>query len=192
MEVAAIVGSVREAAALPDGVQPDVLVVDYRLPDGNGAEAVEAIRRSRSRPAVLFLSAVESPAALMAAVQSGARGYVTKTEATSRVVDAVRRVAAGQMLIPASALAELVAQKGEQAHLFDTLTPREREVLRLVASGLDNRALADALGIEYGTAGSHVRNLLAKLEVQTRMQAVVRAAELGLLEPEGAGLPHLD
>lgn len=72
------------------------------------------------------------------------------------------------------------------------MTPREREVLRLVARGLDNRALAGALGVEYGTARSHVRNLLAKLEVHTKMQAVVRAAQLGLLEPESVGLPHLD
>jgi len=96
------------------------------------------------------------------------------------------------MLISAIALAELIAEKGEQSHLLDTLTQRERQVLRLMAQGLDNHTLAKQLGIEYGTVRSHVRNLIAKLEVHNKMQAIVRAAQLGLLEPESAGLSHLD
>ena len=192
LEVVGVATSVDEAARLGREARPSVLLVDFRLPDGNGAEAVAVIRKAVPKVRVLFLSAVDSPAALMTAIQVGARGYLLKANAAEEVVSAVRRVAAGEMLIPASALAALIAEKGEQTHLIDTLTPREREVLRLMAQGYDNRALAKHLGVEYGTVRSHVRNLISKLEVHNKMQAVVRAAQLGLLEPEAAGLPHLD
>jgi DNA-binding NarL/FixJ family response regulator len=192
LEVLGVVSTVQEAARIPRELRPDVLLVDFRLPDGNGAEAVAAIRKVVPKVRVLFLSAVDSPAALLAAIQAGARGYLLKANAATEVVSAVRRVAAGEMLISAIALAELIAEKGEQSHLLDTLTQRERQVLRLMAQGLDNHTLAKQLGIEYGTVRSHVRNLIAKLEVHNKMQAIVRAAQLGLLEPESAGLSHLD
>jgi two-component system, NarL family, nitrate/nitrite response regulator NarL len=192
LEVLGVVSTVEEAARIPRELRPDVLLVDFRLPDGNGAEAVSAVRKVVPKVRVLFLSAVDSPAALLAAVQAGARGYLLKANAATEVVSAVRRVAGGEMLISAIALAELIAEKGEQSHLLDTLTQRERQVLRLMAQGLDNHTLAKHLGIEYGTVRSHVRNLIAKLEVHNKMQAIVRAAQLGLLEPESAGLSHLD
>jgi DNA-binding NarL/FixJ family response regulator len=192
LEVAGLATTVEEAGRLGREARPDVLLVDFRLPDGNGAEAAAAIRRIVPRVRVLFLSAVESPAALMTAIQVGARGYLLKANAAEEVVAAVRRVSAGEMLISSASLAALIEEKGEQTHLIDTLTPREREVLRLMAQGLDNRALAKQLGVEYGTVRSHVRNLIAKLEVHNKMQAIVKAAQLGLLEPDSIGLSHLD
>lgn len=192
LEVLGVASSVEEAARVGRELKPDVLLVDFRLPDGNGAEAVAAIRRTNPKVKVLFLSAVDNPGALMTAIQVGARGYLLKANAAEEVVKAVRRVAAGEMLISATALAALIAEKGEQTHLLDTLTQRERQVLGLIAQGLDNRTVADRLGVEYGTVRSHVRNLIAKLEVHNKMQAIVRAAQLGLLEPQSAGLPHLD
>ena len=192
LEVVGLATTVEEAGRLGRDARPDVILVDFRLPDGNGAEAVAAIRKMVPKVRVLFLSAVESPAALMTAIQAGARGYLLKANAAKEVVSAVRRVAAGEMLISASALAALIAEKGEQTHLIDTLTRREREVLRLMAQGLDNRAIAGRLGVEYGTVRSHIRNLIAKLEVHNKMQAIVRAAQLGLLEPDSVGLHHLD
>lgn len=191
LEVVGVIGSVKGAADLPRETPLDVVLADFWLPDGNGAEAVAALRRGGRRLDILFLSAIESPAALMSAIQAGARGYVLKSSAASDVVTAIRRVARGEMLIEASTLATLIEVKGEQTHLYDTVTPREREVLRLLAQGLDNYAIAKQLGISYGTTRSHVRNLLAKLEVHSKMQAVVKAGELGLIEPEPVRLPHL-
>lgn len=186
ISVIGIVGTVHEAAALPPETKIDVLIADFRLPDGNGAEAAAAIRRSRPRLPVLFLSAVDSPAALMAAIQAGARGYVLKSQAAATLAAAVRRVAAGEMLISPAVLVQLIKEKGEQTHLVDTLTARERDIMRLISRGLSNHELAEALEIEYGTVRSHVRNILAKLEVHTKLQAVVRATELGLIDPDTA------
>lgn len=188
LTVVEVVGTVREAAALPTDTEIDVLIADFRLPDGNGAEAAAAIRRSRPRLPVLFLSAVESPAALMAAIQAGAKGYVLKSQAAETLAGAVRRVAAGEMLISTAVLVQLINEKGEQTHVVDTLTGREREIMRLMSRGLNNHELADQLEIEYGTVRSHVRNILAKLEVHTRLQAIVRATELGLLDPDQSPL----
>jgi DNA-binding NarL/FixJ family response regulator len=192
LEVVDVVGTVAEAARVPPEIEMDVVLADYRLPDGNGAEAIAALGKHRPKLRALFLTAVESPAALMTAIQVGARGYVLKSRAAQDMVSAIRRVARGEMLIDASKLAELLQLKGEQTHIYDTLTAREREVLRLLARGLDNHAIAEKLGFRYATARSHVRNLLAKLEVHSKMEAVVKGAELGLIDPDTAIVAQMD
>jgi DNA-binding NarL/FixJ family response regulator len=104
-----------------------------------------------------------------------------KTQPAEELVDAVRRAATGEMLIPASTLAELVVAD-EGAQLLDRLTPRERDVLRLLAAGLDNRAIAARLGIGYVTARSHLRSLSSKLDAHSKLEILARAAELGLVD----------
>lgn len=182
LEVVGIATSVRDALTLAAEARPTVLVADMRLPDGTGAEAVGAIRRQHPSIRVLFLSDVSSPDGLMAAVQAGARGYLHKSQAAAEVIDAVRRISGGEMLIPATVLADLITLKGVQTHLIDRLTLREREVLHMLHQGLDNETLAGELGIGYGTVRTHVRSILAKLDVHSKLEAVARAAELGLLD----------
>jgi DNA-binding NarL/FixJ family response regulator len=182
MEVVGPVATVEDAIRLAAETTPNVILADYRLPDGTGADIATAVRWQRPRPAVVFLSAVDTVAALMAAAEAGAKGYLLKSRAASEVFDSVRRAAAGEMLIPSTVLAGLLAQKGEQAILLGALTSREREVLQLMAEGLDNSEVATRLGIRYGTVRSHVRNLIAKLNAHSKMEAVVRAGELGLIE----------
>jgi two-component system, NarL family, nitrate/nitrite response regulator NarL len=182
LEVIGPVATVRDAVRLAAEASPDVILADYRLPDGTGADIAAAVRGSRPKPAVVFLSAVDTVAALLAAAEAGGSGFLLKSRAASEVFDAIRRAAEGEMLIPSSVLAGLLSQKGEQAVLLGALTAREREVLRLMSEGLDNAEVAKRLGIRYGTVRSHVRNLIAKLNAHSRMEAVVRAAELGLVE----------
>jgi DNA-binding NarL/FixJ family response regulator len=182
MNVVALAATVKDAVRLAAETSPDVILADYRLPDGTGADIARAVRLNRPRPAVVFLSAVDTVAALLAAIEAGAKGYLLKSRAASEVFDAVRKAAAGQMLIPSAVLADLLAQRGEQAVLLGALTGREREVLKLMAEGLDNGEVAERLGIRYGTVRSHVRNLIAKLNAHSKMEAVVRAEELGLIE----------
>jgi two-component system, NarL family, nitrate/nitrite response regulator NarL len=182
VEMVGVTATVQEALRVAREASPNVILADFRLPDGTGADIAAAVRHRRPRQSVVLLSAVDTVAALLAAVEAGAKGYLLKSRAGSEVLDAVRRAARGEMLIPAAVLADLLAQRGEQAVLLGALTDRERDVLKLMAEGLDNSAVAERLGIRYGTVRSHVRNLIGKLNAHSKMEAVVRAEELGLIE----------
>jgi DNA-binding NarL/FixJ family response regulator len=189
IEVVGSVGSVKGAAELAREHSPDVVLMDYHLADGTGAEAAAAIRAEAPKVAVVFLSADTSDDALMAAIESGACGYLVKSEASSKVVAAVRRAAEGEMLIPAATLAGLLGrqsqraqQQAERQRMLGQLTPREREVLRLMAQGLDNYAIAEKLVISFTTVRGHVQNVLEKLGAHSKLEAVARAGEYGLLD----------
>ena len=147
VEVVAMAANVRDALQLVTDASPDVILADFRLPDGTGADIAAAVRRRRPRPSVLLLSAVDTMAALMsAAVEAGAKGYLLKSRTAPEVLDGIRRAARGEMLIPSSVLAELLAHRGEQAVLLGSLSAREREVLKqLMAEGLDNSQVAERL-----------------------------------------------
>jgi two-component system, NarL family, nitrate/nitrite response regulator NarL len=200
-EVLGSVKTVRDAIAVADERVPDVVLMDSRLPDGSGSEAAAWIRRLRPQIAIVFLSADDSDDAVLAAVESGACGYLSKAVAATQVRAAVRRAAGGEMLVPADRLAALAGHQRLQearalsrARLFSDLTIREQQVLNLLVAGLDNRQIAVRLGIAYGTVRSHVRNLMDKIGVHSRLEAVVRAGEQGYVvsstEP-AALLPQL-
>lgn len=182
VEVVGVTATVRDALRLAGETSPNVILADFRLPDGTGADIAGAVRHRRPRQFVVLLSAVDTVAALLAAVEAGAKGYLLKSRAGSEVLDAVRRAARGEMLIPSSVLADLLAQRGDQAVLLGALTARERDVLKAMAEGLDNSEVAERLGIRYGTVRTHVRNLISKLNAHSKMEAIVRADELGLIE----------
>jgi len=169
--------------------QPDVVVMDSHLPDGSGADAAIRLREQQPQIPIVFLSADESEAAMIAAVRAGACAYLPKSRATVDVVDAVRRAVEGEMLIPAAQLARLLARSHEMARdeaerrrLLDSLTARELEVLALMAEGLDNRAIAAELAIGFTTVRGHVQNILEKLEAHSKLEALACAARYGLLD----------
>ena len=119
---------------------------------------------------------------------SGASGFLVKSGAAAQVADAVRRAAEGEMLIPAATLAGLLArqrqrqrEQAQSKHITDQLTPREREILKLMALGLDNRAIAEKLFISFTTVRGHVQNILEKLDAHSKLEAVARASAHGLL-----------
>ncbi|MFZ0218033.1 MAG: response regulator transcription factor [Candidatus Dormiibacterota bacterium] len=182
LEVVGIAGDGLTALRLASATPPDVVLVDYRLPDMTGVDLAARLRTSVPGLRVLFLSMVMSAALIREAVRAGARGYLVKTQPAEELVDAVRRAAAGEMLISASTLVDLVVGTDEGAQLLDRLTPRDHDVLRLLAEGLDNRAIAARLGIGYVTVRSHVRNLSSKLGAHSKLEIVARAAELGLID----------
>jgi DNA-binding NarL/FixJ family response regulator len=191
----AVVGcaaSVAEAVQLSAEAQPGVVLMDFRLPDGTGAAAAAAIRKQQPDVAVVFISSDESQDALLAAVRAGACGYLTKSQAATEVAAAVRRAADGEMLIPAAQLAQLLAHgqaraqdDADRLRLLGQLTPREKEVLGLMADGLDNRAIAERLVISFTTVRGHVQRVLEKLDAHSKLEAVVRAARYGLLASTG-------
>jgi DNA-binding NarL/FixJ family response regulator len=178
-----------DAVRLAAEQQPVVVVMDSHLPDGAGADIAGRIREGLPKVAIVFLSADESEAAMIAAVRAGACAYLPKSRATADVVDAVRRAAEGEMLIPAAQLARLLARSHEMARddderrrLLDSLTRREKEVLALMAEGLDNRAIAADLGIGFTTVRGHVQNILEKLDAHSKLEALACAARYALLD----------
>ncbi len=189
MQVVGLAGTVAEATRMAAEQRPNIVLMDYYLPDGTGAQAATAIRRDLPEVGVVMLTAETNQDSLLAAVEAGACGYLQKTQAASQVVDAVRRAAEGEMLIPAATLAGLVARQRERLHeqsertrLLAALTPREREILTLMAQGLDNRAIAEQLVISFTTVRGHVQSILQKLGAHSKLEAVARASEYGLVE----------
>jgi DNA-binding NarL/FixJ family response regulator len=184
-------GSVGDVERMAATEPVDVVVADYWLPDGNGVEAVAALRRLQPDVAAVFLSADDSDEVTLAALEAGAAGYLVKTTGGADVAAAVRRAIDGEILVPARQLANLLARRREQAQrqaersrLLDSLTPRERQILGLMAEGLDNREISRQLGVSYATVRSHVRHLLVKLDARSKLEAVVKAADWGLPSPE--------
>src|SRR5262245_36093337 len=183
LEVLGWAPSVADAVRVAESQPVDVAIVDFRLPDGTGADAAVRIRAHRPTAAIVFLSADNSDSAMLAAVEAGASGYLVKSAAGPEIVDAVRRAAEGEMLIPAPKLADLLGRRREVAGQDDdrarrlaSLTPRETEMLQLMTRGLDNREIAAQLSVAYPTVRSHVRKVLQKLGARSRLEAVVKAA----------------
>lgn len=189
LHVVGSAGTVADAVRVARADPPDVILMDYHLPDGTGSQAAAQIRQERPSVAVVMLTADTSEDVLLMAVEAGASGLILKSQAATQVVDAVFRAAEGEMLIPAATLAGLIArqreraqQESERASLLGTLTQRERETLELMAQGLDNRAIADRLVVSLNTVRGYVQNVLEKLGVHSKLEAVARASEYGLLD----------
>ncbi len=181
LQVVGIGANAGDAVALTSSTRPDVVLADYQLPDATGVELATMLRKDQPTVRVLLLSSVVSNALLQEAVRAGARGFLLKTQPAEQLVDAVRRAAAGEVLIPAVRLAGFLAGSEKDAQLFDLLTGREREVLRLLAAGLDNRHIAARMKIGYVTVRSHLRNLSSKLDAHSKVEILARASELGLI-----------
>lgn len=189
INVLGVATTVADAVAKATLLKPDLVLMDFRLPDGDGAQAGERIRAKLPDTAILFLSADPSESAMMRAVEAGASGYVSKAASAEELVGSIRKAAEGEFLLEAATMARLLEQRrqsqqkaGEQQRLSGVLTQRERDVLRLMAGGLDNYEIADELGIGYGTVRGHVRGVLEKLAAHTRLQAVAEARKAGLVE----------
>ena len=180
MMVVGEASTVAECVPAAAELNPDVVLLDFRLPDGTGAEAAAAIRRIRPEAKMIFLTREDSDAARFVAVQSGASAFIHKSKAASEVVAAIREVARGKMLITPRTIADLLSKRRAIEAQLDSLTVREREVLRLMADGLSSRAVAAKLGISYTTVRTHIRSVGSKLGVHSKLEAIVKARELGL------------
>src|SRR5215207_4665379 len=183
-------GSLAEARAFmrkaPEEV--DVAVVDLALPDGDGFELIEELA---SRPDVmtLVLSASLEPARFAKAVEAGAAGVLHKSAAIGEIVDAVRRLRSGEALLSPAEIIEMLRmvsrrrqEEYEAQKAIEKLTPREKQVLQALAEGLDSKNIAEKLYITIETERTHMVNILNKLGVHSRLQALVFAARYGIVE----------
>jgi DNA-binding NarL/FixJ family response regulator len=181
MRVVGNVGTVAESVAAASDLNPDVVLLDFRLPDGLAPDAASAIRAIRPAMKIIFLTREDTDAARFAAVQSGASAFLHKSRAAAEVVAAVRDVARGRMLITPRTIATLLAKRRSIDAQLERLTPREKEVLKLLAEGNPSRAVAAEMGISYTTVRTHIRSLGSKLAVHSKLEAIVKARELGLI-----------
>ncbi|HEY3085147.1 MAG TPA: response regulator transcription factor [Candidatus Dormibacteraeota bacterium] len=181
MNVVGSVGTVAECVPAAAELNPDIVLLDFRLPDGTGPDAAAAIRAIRPAAKMIFLTREDTEAARFAAVQSGASAFLHKSRAAAEVVAAIRDVARGKMLITPRTIATLLAKRRAIEAQLERLTPREKEVLRLMAEGQPSRAIATQLGISYTTVRTHIRSLGNKLAVHSKLEAIVKARELGLI-----------
>lgn len=174
-----------EAVRAAVTLRPDVLVMDIQMPDLTGIEATREIVRVAPDVAVLMLTMFDDDESVFAAMRAGARGYVLKGAAPDNVIRAIAAVAADEAIfgpgIARRALAYLSGPRAEQA-VFPELTPREREVLDLIAAGLGNAAIARRLGLATATVGNHITSIFAKLQVAGRAEAIIQARSAGLGE----------
>jgi DNA-binding NarL/FixJ family response regulator len=176
--------SLREAREVLPVVEADVVVVDYRLPDGTGVELVAELRSALPLVGFVMVTAFPDPGALSAALKAGCRGFVSKSNGVNALLGAIRRVADGELAVSAQWLAELATYlSSREARSAEMLSKREREVLAELGTGASTEQIADRLFLSVHTVRNHVHSVLHKLDAHSRLEAVSRAQKQGLLEP---------
>lgn len=179
-----------EAAVMAAREKASVVVMDFSLPDMSGPEAAAAIRATLPEVPIIFHSADDSDDALLDAIDAGAIAYLTKAATADQIVEAVRRAASGEVLIPVALFARAIARQraaslsshAERKPAAEQITARELDVLRLLAEGLSTMDMTRRLGISAHTVEWHVGHVIEKLGVHSKLQAVIAAARLGLID----------
>lgn len=186
----------REAVERSKRLAPDVVLMDVRMPDLDGIEATRALTRELPDVKVVILSTFEQDDYLFGALRAGAAGFLLKRIRPEELIAAVHTVADGDSLLSPSVTRRVIERVARQPSLelgadarLGRLTPREREVLGLVARGLSNREIAATLVVEESTARTHVKRTLMKLGLRDRVQAVIFAYETGVNRAAPAGSP---
>ncbi len=186
----------REALELCRRLRPDLVLMDVRMPGMDGLAATREIKRQLPEMSVLILTIHENEDYMLEAIRAGASGYVLKDAPGGELATAIRKVLDGEASLSRNLATRLLKQLVNEAHkrreppldperekVVQSLTPRETEVLKLLAHGHTNRKIAEKLFISIGTVKNHVEHIFAKLEVSDRTQAVVRAFELKIIDP---------
>jgi DNA-binding NarL/FixJ family response regulator len=188
-ELTEVAHDANEAFRIVRERQPDVVLMDQALPGMSGAEATAHVIAARPETAVIMFSGGMTDDELVTAIESGIRGYLPKVSHMTDVISAIRRAAAGEILLDRDEIARLlrrararVQEKADRDRQKADLTPREREVLGLMAEALEIADISKRLGISAHTTRGYVQNILEKLGVHSKLAAVVRANALGVLD----------
>jgi len=191
VDVVASVGDGEELVRATSELCPDVVITDLSMPDLDGVEATRLLLKTQPGLAVLVLTMHEDDEHVFAAVRAGARGYLVKGSGGEEIVRAVLAVASGDAIYGGAVARRIVAfyagegDESPTARAFPELTPREREVLDLLATGTRNHEIARRLGMSEKTVRNHVSQVLLKLHVPDRTSAALRARDAGLSSPPG-------
>jgi DNA-binding NarL/FixJ family response regulator len=184
MEVVGEATTGEEVVAMAIEMEPDVVLLDIRMPGNDGLNALGRIRLDRPRMPIVVLSTYDNPTYVARAVALGANGYLMKTASHAQVIDAVKRASEGENIWTREELRRVTGALATPRLSDDIevpLTRRENEVLRQLAHGLTNKEIAQALGISYETVKEHVQHILRKVGVADRTQAAVWAVRKGLV-----------
>ncbi|MEW6232021.1 MAG: response regulator transcription factor [Chloroflexota bacterium] len=191
MKVVGEAGTGREALERARALMPDVILMDIKMPGLDGVEATRTLRREMPHVGIIFCTMFEDDEFVFRGLQAGGRGYILKDADPETMLRAIRAVAHGESLlsptIAQKVLRQLAALPGEEAGrtpFYDQLTPRELEVLKLIAEGQCNKEIAAALGLSEKTVKNHIANIFAKLQVYDRTQAMLYAIRKGLVKIE--------
>ncbi len=176
MEVVAEATDGAQAVALFAKLNPDLALMDSRMPVKNGIEATIEIRKHNNAARILMLTALDGDEDIHKALEAGAAGYVLKDSTEEKLMPAIRAVASGQRWIPEDVASRLTSRRS-----FEELTPRELEVLHELAKGMANKQIADVLHITENTTKWYLKNILAKLRVADRAEAVAVAVQRGII-----------
>jgi len=184
-----------DALRLVNEHDPDVLALDVSLPDMNGVAVTRTLRQQGARTAILILTVHNDPQTIFGLLESGAVGYVLKDEALETLVNAVRAAARGETWLSPAVASQVVRRAvagsaSDATEALSALTPREVEVLRLIARGLDNTAIAQELCLTKRTVQNHISNIYGKLGVASRAEAVLLAIRNGLGSDSSKDAPH--
>ena len=182
-----VVGEARngvEAVRLAQEVNPDVVLMDILMPEMDGLEATRRIRAAQPDTEVIALTSVLENEKVFDAIRSGAIGYLLKDTESEELRRAIKAAAAGQVQLSPQAAARLLRDERPAEPQIEALTPRETEVLQLMARGLANKEIARDLGIGEKTVKTHVSNILSKMGVLSRTQAALQAVRMGLVKPD--------
>jgi DNA-binding NarL/FixJ family response regulator len=188
IEVVGVARTVAEARELARE-RLDVVLMDYHLPDGTGADATRSIKARWPAARVVMVTALTDDETVLESIQAGADGYLTKDRAADDLVQAVRAAHAGETLLPRSVIVEIARrvaaarEQGEERRMIEPLTPRELEVLRSLTEGLSTPEICDRLFIAPNTLRTHVQNIMGKLRVHSKLEAVAFALRYRLVEP---------
>jgi DNA-binding NarL/FixJ family response regulator len=176
-----------EAVEMIPKIKPDVVLLDVRMQRLSGLDVLKALRQSDRLPPTILLTTFDDDGALLEGIRSGARGFLLKDVSLDDLTRAIRDVAAGATLMRPAITERILRTAGQVAQDFEAidtperLSKREIETLRLMAGGHSNREIADAFGTTEGTVKNHVSNILLKLGVKSRTQAVLKGMDLGYL-----------
>ena len=179
-----VVGEAADGAAgeeMTANLHPDVVLMDLVMPDTDGIATIRRLREARGKPTVLVLTSFLDDVHVFSALQAGAAGYLLKDVQPDELVRAIRQVHAGESALHPKVAARLVQHTAQPAGFAD-FTPRERDVLRLLAEGFANKEIAHRLSLSQKTVKTHVSNILQKLGVADRTQAALFAVRRGLVQ----------
>jgi DNA-binding NarL/FixJ family response regulator len=184
LQVVALTGTAGETIEAASATQPDVILLDHFLPDRTGIEVIGELKATHPDTAVVMLTSATDETVLAEAFAAGAAGHLVKTEAAAQVLDAIRSAARGESFVSHATLQGVLRQAKSATRRSarqSPLTPRETEVIKLLAAGRRTSEIAEDLGLTIPTIRTYVQEILRKLGSRSRLQAVMRAVDLGIV-----------